>query len=66
MSSNVKLGEKHETRWVTISMDEYESMKSTLEILSNPKMRREALKGKKQANEGKTEKLESVLEELGV
>ncbi|GBE18444.1 hypothetical protein BMS3Abin16_01044 [archaeon BMS3Abin16] len=66
MSSNVKIGEKHETRWVTISMDEYESMKSTLEILSNPNMRVEALKGKKEANEGRTEKLDSVLEELDI
>ena len=66
MSTNVKIGEKHETRWVTISMDEYESMKSTLEILSNPNMRVEALKGKKEANEGRTEKLDSVLEELDI
>ncbi len=66
MASNVKIGEKHETRWVTISMDEYESMKRTLEILSDPKMRREALKGKKQANTGKTEKLNAVLKEFGV
>jgi PHD/YefM family antitoxin component YafN of YafNO toxin-antitoxin module len=56
MSTKTKIGERHETRWITISLDEYESMKSTLEILSDPKMREEALEGKRQVVEGKTEK----------
>ena len=61
MSTEIKIGERHETRWITISLDEYESMKSTLEILSDHKMREEALEGKRQAMEGETEKLDDVL-----
>jgi len=40
-----------------ISKDEYESMKSTLEILSNHKLRDEILEGKKQVKEGKVRSL---------
>ena len=56
---------KHEAGWITISTDEYDSMKATLEILSNPELRAEALKGKEQAKKGKTRKLADVTKELG-
>ena len=49
---------------ITISTDEYESMKATLEILSDPKLRDEALKGKEQAKKGKTKKLTDIAKEL--
>jgi len=29
---------EHKARWMTISTDEYESMKSTLEVLSDPEL----------------------------
>jgi hypothetical protein len=29
---------EHKARWITISSDEYESMKSTLEVLSDPEL----------------------------
>ena len=29
---------KHETEWVTISRDEYDSMNRTIEVLSNKKL----------------------------
>jgi len=57
--------EKHVTRWITISTDEYDSMKSTLEILSDPVLREEALKGKEQAIAGKTRKSVDVAKDLG-
>ena len=56
---------EHKAHWVTISSDEYESMKATLEILSDPKLRDEALKGKEQARQGKAKKLEDVKRSLG-
>lgn len=56
---------KHEAKWITISTDEYESMKSTLEILSDPALREEALIGKEQARQGKTKKLADIKKELG-
>ncbi|MCK5474520.1 MAG: hypothetical protein KAI53_03885 [Candidatus Aenigmarchaeota archaeon] len=57
---------KHEAGWVTISTDEYDSMKSTLEILSDPNLRVEALEGKEQAKKGKTRKLSVVAKDLAV
>lgn len=56
--------DEQKPHWITIPMDEYESMKATLEILSNPKLREEALKGKEQARLGKTKKLDDVKKEL--
>ena len=38
MSSETKHLGEHIVRWVTVSSDEYESMKSTLEILSDPEL----------------------------
>lgn len=63
--SEVEHKEKHETGWITISTDEYESMKSTLEILSDPELRADAIKGKNQAKKGKTKKLTDIKKELG-
>ena len=37
MNELVAFGE-HKARWVTISLDEYESMKSTIEVLSDPEL----------------------------
>ena len=62
--SEVEYEGKHEAGWITISTDEYESMKSTLEILSDPKLRIDALKGKEQAKKGKTRKLADIAKEL--
>ena len=38
MSSDVKSFGEHKANWVTISSDEYESMKSTLEVMSDPEL----------------------------
>jgi PHD/YefM family antitoxin component YafN of YafNO toxin-antitoxin module len=38
MSREIKYLGEYMVRWVTISSDEYESMKSTLEILSDPEL----------------------------
>lgn len=40
-------------------------MKSTIEILSDPKLKKEALKGREQAKAGKTKKLADIKKELG-
>jgi len=56
---------KHETEWITISLDEYESMKATIEILSSPKAMEKIRQGEKERLEGKGQKLEDVKKELG-
>jgi len=38
MSSDAKSFGEHKANWVTISSDEYESMKSTLEVMSDPEL----------------------------
>jgi len=55
----------HKPKWITIPMEEYESMKSTLEILSSPRWLREALIGKEAVRRGKTRPLDEVKKELG-
>ncbi|HLD41832.1 MAG TPA: hypothetical protein VJB06_02260 [archaeon] len=57
---------KHETQWVTISLDEYESMKATLEILSDPKALKELKKGEKERLQGKGRNIDDVKQELGL
>ncbi|MCK4937108.1 MAG: hypothetical protein KAR85_00720 [Methanosarcinales archaeon] len=38
MSCEIKSFEENKAQWITISSDEYESMKSTQEILSDPEL----------------------------
>ncbi|MBI4162396.1 MAG: hypothetical protein HY513_01825 [Candidatus Aenigmarchaeota archaeon] len=56
---------KHETEWVTISADEYDSMVSTLEILSSPRAMTKIKQGEKERLEGKLKSVEQVKKELG-
>jgi len=56
---------EHKTQWITISLDEYESMKSTLEILSSSKAMEKIWKGQEERLAGKGQKLDDVKKELG-
>ena len=62
----LKIHGKHETQWITISLDEYESMKSNIEILSSQKAMEKILKGEEERIAGKGQKLEEVKKELGI
>ncbi|MFH1364347.1 MAG: hypothetical protein ABIH52_01695 [Candidatus Aenigmatarchaeota archaeon] len=64
--TELKVEGKHEASWVTISTDEYESMKATIEILSSPKAMEKIRKGEAELNAGKGKKLEDVKKELGI
>lgn len=64
--SELKLHGEHRTQWVTISLDEYESMKATLEILSSPKAMEKIRRGEQERLAGKGQKLEDVKKELGL
>jgi PHD/YefM family antitoxin component YafN of YafNO toxin-antitoxin module len=46
MSETTRSG-KHQTEWITISIDEYESMKRTIEILSDKDLMNQIEEGKK-------------------
>ena len=62
--SEAEYSGEHKAHWVTISSDEYESMKATLEILSDPEMMKQIEESKKQVKEGKVKKLDDLIKEL--
>jgi len=55
---------KHEALWITISTDEYESMKATIETLSSPEAMKKIKQGEKELAKGKGKPLEEVKKEL--
>ena len=57
---------KHESAWITISVDEYESMKATIETLSSPDAMGKIMRGEKELAEGKGKTSEQIKRELGI
>jgi PHD/YefM family antitoxin component YafN of YafNO toxin-antitoxin module len=55
---------KHVTEWVTISKDEYESLKSTIEVLTDKDLMTQIRKGK--SNSTKSRDFEEVAKELAI
>jgi PHD/YefM family antitoxin component YafN of YafNO toxin-antitoxin module len=55
---------KHQTCWITISTDEYESMKETIEVLSDIDIIKQLEEGKK--DNAKVRDFEDLAEELGI
>ena len=62
--SEVKTFGEHKAHWITISSDEYESMKSTLEVLSNPELLEQIKESREDYKAGRYKKLEDLIEEL--
>jgi len=56
----------HKTTYVTISMDEYESMKATLDTLEDEEVMEQIRESRKAIKEGKTKGLEQFIKEQGV
>lgn len=55
---------KHETEWITISVDEYESMKRTIEVLTDKDIMTQIKKG--QQDNVKSRDFKEVAKELGI
>jgi len=55
---------RHETEWVTISKDEYDSMNRTIEVLADKDLMVQIKKGK--AKNVKSRDFEEVAQELGI
>jgi PHD/YefM family antitoxin component YafN of YafNO toxin-antitoxin module len=55
---------KHQTGWITISMDEYESMKETIEVLSDVDIMNQIEEGKR--DNIKVKDFEDMAKELGI
>lgn len=57
---------KHKTRYVTISEDEYESMKATIEVLRNQELVKRIIEGEKAIREGRERDIDEVMKERGI
>lgn len=62
MSSEIKSSGEHKARWVTISSDEYESMKSTLEIMSDPELMQQIEESREDFKAGRYKELRELEE----
>jgi len=56
----------HKTTYVTISRDEYESMKATIETLEDKDVMEQIRESRKAIKEGRTKSLEQFMKEQGV
>ncbi len=63
MTEAVKHG-WHQTEWITITMDEYESMQRTIEVLSDPDLMNQIEEGKRE--DVKIRDFEELAKELGI
>lgn len=63
MTETIRSG-KHEAEWITISLDEYDSMRRTIEVLSDRDLMEQIEEGNKGRN--KTRDFEDLARELGI
>lgn len=61
--SEVKTVGEHKTSWITISSDEYESMKSTLEVLSDNELLLQIKESEEDYKAGRFKKLRDLIKE---
>ena len=64
MSSEIKSMGEHVAQWVTISSDEYESMKSTLEVLSDPELMEQIRESHEDMKAGRCKNIRELMKEL--
>ncbi len=57
---------EHKTKWITISLDEYESMQSTIEVLSDRELMEQLRESRKAKEEGRVKPIEEFAKELGI
>lgn len=55
-----------ETTFVTITKEEYESMKATIEALGDKELMKQIKESKKAAKEGKTKKWDDLMKEMKI
>ncbi len=61
--SEVKTVGEHKASWITISSDEYESMKSTLEVLSDNELLLQIKESEEDYKAGRFKKLRDLIKE---
>jgi PHD/YefM family antitoxin component YafN of YafNO toxin-antitoxin module len=63
MSSVIEATLEHKAQWVTISSDEYESMKSTIEVLSDIEFIEQIKESREDYKSGKFKKLRDIMKQ---
>ena len=63
MSSEIETFAEHKAHWITISSDEYESMKSTLEVLSDSELIEQIKESREDYKSGNFKKLCDLMKE---
>ena len=61
--SEIEAFGEHKAHWITISSDEYGSMKSTLEVLSDPELMEQIKESREDFKAGNFKKLRDVIKE---
>lgn len=62
--ANTTITGRHKTCWITISTDEYESMKGTIEVISDIDIMKQLEEGKKKGTQVRD--FEELAKELGI
>ena len=62
MAMNELFHGEHRARWVTISNDEYESMKSTIEVLSDNELLKQIQESREDYRRGRFKKLSELID----
>lgn len=57
---------EHKTQWVTISLDEYESLRRTVDVLSDKDLMKQLEESRKAKSAGGVRDFEEVAKELGI
>lgn len=57
---------EHKTKWITISLDEYESMQSTIEVLSDKELMEQLRESERDIAAGRVTPLKEFMKELGI
>ncbi|CAG1007109.1 MAG: hypothetical protein OIN86_10565 [Candidatus Methanoperedens sp.] len=63
MNSVIEVSSEHKAHWVTISSDEYESMKSTIEVLSDSELIEQIKESREDYKAGNYKKLRALIKE---
>lgn len=63
MSSEIGAFPEHKAHWVTISSDEYDSMKSTIEVLSDSELIEQIKESRDDYKSGSYKKLRELIKE---
>jgi PHD/YefM family antitoxin component YafN of YafNO toxin-antitoxin module len=61
MNSVIDSSSEHKAQWVTISNDEYESMKSTIEVLSDSELIEQIKESREDYKSGRFKKLRDIM-----